>query len=271
MDRIMRSKRGCFALVILALLAALALFGPLLSGQTYYEIDLAGKNASPSAAHWFGTDELGRDFFTRCCLGIRISLFVGVSAALLDLFIGIWYGAIAAAIGGAVEELMMRAVDIIETIPYLLLVALLIVVFGSGLFSIILALIATSWIPMARIVRAEVLSLREADYLLASKTMGASLWHQLKYHLIPGASGPIIATMTLTVPLAIFTEAILSFLGLGVRIPIASLGTLASDGISAMRFYPLRLFLPALFISSIILSFNLLSDLISNRRSNAPL
>jgi len=271
MDRVWRSKRGRFACVTLLLLIGLALIGPILSQQTYYEINLANKNAAPSLSHWFGTDELGRDFFTRCCFGIRISLFVGLSAALLDLFIGIWYGAIAAAVGGAVEELMMRLVDIIETIPYLLLVALLIVVFGSGLFSIIFALIATSWIPMARIVRAEVLSLRACDYLLASKTMGAGLLHQLKYHLIPGASGQVIATMTLTVPLAIFTEAILSFLGLGVRVPIASLGTLASDGITVMRFYPLRLFLPALFISGAILSFNLLSDLISERSRHEPL
>jgi oligopeptide transport system permease protein len=261
-SRLKLDKRGLFALGTLTFLVLFALIGPFISGNTYYEINLLGRNLPPSTSSWFGTDGLGRDFFTRCCYGIRISLFVGIAAAFIDLVLGIWYGAFAALRGGRTDELMMRAVDIIETIPYLLLIVTLIVVFGSGVGSIIMALILTSWIPIARIVRTQILSLKNSEFVLAARTMGAGSCHLLTKHLLPGTIGPILVTMTLTIPLAIFTEAILSFLGLGIQVPAASLGSLASDGVAAMRYHPWQLFLPALFISLIILSFNILGDVL---------
>ncbi len=248
---------GFFLLVILLLFAVI---GPWLTHYTYYETHLHLKNQPPSWKFWFGTDELGRDLFTRLWWGARISLFVGIAASLIDLVIGVFYGAVAGFLGGKIEELMMRFADILYAIPYLLLVILLMVVIGSGLTTIIIALTITGWIGMARIVRGQMLQIKELDFVKAAHAMGAGRRRILIQHLIPNAMGPIIVTVTLTVPTAIFAEAFLSFLGLGVQAPIASWGTMASDGLSALRYYPWRLFFPATFISITMLSFNLLGD-----------
>ena len=247
---------GFYTLLLLLLFAAI---GPLLTRYTYYETHLHLKNQPPSWQFWFGTDELGRDLFTRLWWGARISLFVGI-APLIDLVLGVFYGALAGYVGGKVEELMMRIADILYAIPYLLLVILLMVIIGSGLATIILALTITGWIGMARIVRGQILQIKELDFVKAAHAMGASKKRILMQHLIPNTMGSIIVTVTLTIPTAIFAEAFLSFLGLGVQAPIASWGTMASDGLSALRYYPWRLFFPALFISITMLSFNLLGD-----------
>jgi oligopeptide transport system permease protein len=238
----------------------MALFGPLLTPYAYYKTHLPLKNLSPSMDFWFGTDELGRDIFTRIWWGARISLFVGITAAFIDLVLGVIYGSIAGLWGGKVDELLMRFADIVYSIPYLLVVILLTVVMGSGLASIIIALTITGWIPMARIVRGQILQLKELDYAYAAYALGASKWRILFRHLLPNAMGAIVTTMTFSIPTAIFAEAFLSFLGLGVQAPIASWGTMANDGLSALRYFPWRLFFPAVFISITMLSFNLVGD-----------
>ncbi len=259
-QRLKKKKLALFGLVTLILLSFMALIGPFLTPYTYYETHLSLKNSSPSATFWFGTDELGRDLFTRCWWGARISLFVGISASLIDLIIGVFYGATAALLGGKKEEWMMRFADILYTIPYLLVVILLMVVIGSGVSTIIIALTITGWITMARIVRSQILQIKTQDYVRAATALGATRGRLLVRHLIPNAMGPIIVTLTLTIPSAIFAEAFLSFLGLGVQAPIASWGTMANDGLPALRYYPWRLFFPATFISLTMLSFNLLGD-----------
>lgn len=255
-----RHKLVTLALFILIGLILFALLGPFISKHTYDETHLPFKNLPPSKDFWFGTDDLGRDIFTRTCWGARISLFVGISAAIIDLFIGILWGGIAALYGGRVDNILMRLADILYAIPYLLVVILLMVVMGSGLVPIIVALTITGWINMARIVRGQVLKLKEQEYVLAAIALGASWKRILFKHLIPNAIDPIIVTVTLSIPMAIFTEAFLSFLGLGVQAPMASWGVMACDGLSAMRYYPWRLFFPAFFISITMLSFNLLGD-----------
>lgn len=258
--RLKANKRVMCGLWTLVFLIIMALIGPLLSPYPYYETHLPLKNLAPSLDFWLGTDELGRDIFTRIWWGARISLFVGITAAVIDLILGVIYGSIAGLFGGKLDETLMRTADIIYSIPYLLVVILLIVVMGSGLSTIIIALTITGWIPMARIVRGQVLHLKELDYAYAAYALGASKWRILFRHLLPNAMGPIITTMTFSIPTAIFAEAFLSFLGLGVQAPIASWGTMANDGLSALRYFPWRLFFPAIFISITMLSFNLVGD-----------
>ncbi len=259
-SRLKSNRLGMVGLIMLLLLLVLAIVGPLLTPYTYYETYLHLKNQPPSLQFWFGTDELGRDLFTRVWWGARISLFVGITASLIDLAIGVLYGAFAALVGGKTEETMMRLCDVLYSIPYLLVVILLMVIIGSGITTILLALTITGWIGMARIVRGQILQLKELDFVKAAESLGASRFRLMRRHLIPNAMGQIIVTMTLTVPTAIFAEAFLSFLGLGVQAPIASWGTMASDGLPALRYYPWRLFFPAGFISLTMLSFNLLGD-----------
>jgi oligopeptide transport system permease protein len=258
--KLVQNRVALAAMIYLSLLAIMAIVGPFLSPYPYYETHLSMKNQPPSHAFWFGTDELGRDLFTRIWWGARISLLVGITASLIDLVVGVLYGSSAAYVGGKKEEMMMRFADILSSVPYLLVVVLLMVVIGHGLTSIILALTITGWIHMARIVRGQVLQLKQLDYVRSAYAIGASDSRILFHHLIPNAIGPIIVTLTMTIPSAIFTEAFLSFLGLGVQAPVASWGTMASDGLPALRYYPWRLFLPAGFISLTMLSFNLVGD-----------
>lgn len=262
-DAWMRLKTNRLAMTGLAILLFLLLFAtlvPYFTTYAYYETHLQLKNQPPSWQFWFGTDELGRDLFTRVAWGARISLFVGIAASLIDLVIGVFYGALAGFVGGKIDEMMMRLADILYAMPYLLVVILLMILIGSGVTTIIIALTITGWIGMARIVRGQILQTKQLDFITAAYALGASRRRILMQHLIPNALGPIIVTVTLTVPTAIFAEAFLSFLGLGVQAPIASWGTMASDGLSALRYYPWRLFFPAAFISITMLSFNLLGD-----------
>lgn len=258
--RLRKNRAAMLGLITLSIFILFAILAPFFSPYTYYETRLQLKNSPPSAQFWFGTDELGRDLFTRCWWGARISLFVGITASLIDLTIGVLYGSFAGFVGGKTEEWMMRFADILYAIPYLLVVILLMVMIGSGITTIILALTITGWINMARIVRSQILQLKQLDFIRAAQALGASKWRILLRHLIPNTMGSIIVTVTLTIPAAIFAEAFLSFLGLGVQAPIASWGTMANDGLSALRYYPWRLFFPATFISLTMLSFNLLGD-----------
>ena len=255
-----KNKFAMFGLISLFILLFMAMIGPFLSRYSYYETQLALKNEAPNAHFWFGTDELGRDLFTRCWWGARISLFVGITASLIDLIIGVLYGAAAGMMGGKIDEWMMRIADILYAIPYLLVVILLMVIIGPGIMTIIIALAMTGWINMARIVRSQILQIKEQDYVRAAFSLGSSRRRILLRHLIPNAIGPIVVTLTLTIPSAIFAEAFLSFLGLGVQAPIASWGTMANDGLPALRYYPWRLFFPAALVSLTMLSFNSLGD-----------
>jgi len=259
-ERLKVNRLAMVGFYILVVLVTMAIIGPFLTPFTYYETHLHLKNQAPSVQFWFGTDELGRDLFTRVWWGARISLLIGIIASVIDLIIGVFYGSLAASIGGKTEEFMMRLADILYSIPYLLVVILLMVVIGSGITTIIIALTLTGWISMARIVRGQILQLKQLDFIKAAHSMGASRLRILSRHLIPNALGSIIVTVTLTIPTAIFAEAFLSFLGLGVQAPIASWGTMANDGLPALRYYPWRLFFPAGFISLTMLSFNLLGD-----------
>ncbi|MGG4217446.1 ABC transporter permease [Paenibacillus jamilae] len=216
--------------------------------------------ASISAEHWFGTDDLGRDMFVRTWMGARISLIIGLAAALIDLMIGVIYGGIMGYFGGRVDEIMNKFSEILYSIPYLLVTILLLVVLEPSITTIIIALCVTGWINMSWIVRGEMLQLKNREFVLASRSMGAGAGRLLFRHLLPNAVGPIIVTLTLTVPSAIFSEAFLSFLGLGVQAPQASLGSMIESALTGWMYYPWRMLFPAGLISLIMLAFNLFGD-----------
>ncbi|MBP2071140.1 MULTISPECIES: ABC transporter permease [Thermoanaerobacterium] len=258
--RLKMNKVAMASLVFLIFLVLMAIFGPYMRPFDYAHQDLFNTNKPFSKVHWFGTDYLGRDLFVRVWMGARVSLFIGVTIAFLDAVIGVTYGGIAGYFGGQVDNIMMRIVDILYGIPYLILVILLMVVMGQGLWTIITAMVMTGWVGMARIVRGQVLQLKEQEFVLAAKTLGASPGRIILRHLIPNALGPIIVSMTFDVPNAIFSEAFLSYIGLGIRAPLASWGTLANDATQVLLMYPMQLFIPGFFISVTMLAFNMLGD-----------
>ncbi|WIF94068.1 ABC transporter permease [Caminicella sporogenes] len=230
-----------------------------------FALYLNGKEIKPykkvfNKTYWFGSDAHGRDLYVRVLYGARISLSVAVVAAVVNFFIGVLYGGISGYAGGKVDNIMMRIVDIISTVPLMLYVIMLMVVMGSGLKTIMITLGTVYWVRMARIVRGQTLSLKEQEYVLAAKTLGASTWRILVRHLIPNAMGPIIVALTMQIPSAIFTESFLSFIGLGVSAPAASWGTLASDALGGLRSYAYQLFFPSLAICITMLAFNFLGD-----------
>ncbi|MFJ5765230.1 ABC transporter permease [Lysinibacillus sp. NPDC093210] len=257
--RFSHNKMAIFGLITLIIIILMAIFAPMLS-QYKYSDQLGVFNSPPSADFWFGTDDLGRDIFVRIWAGARISLFIGITAAIIDLIIGVLWGSISGLAGGRVDNIMMRIADVLTAVPYLLVVIVLLVVLQPGLFPMIIALSITGWINMARIVRGEVLSIKNQEYVLAARTLGANTMHLILKHLIPNALGAILVTMTLTIPSAIFTESFLSYLGLGVPAPHASWGTMASDGNKAIANAPWRLIFPAVFISLTIFAFNAVGD-----------
>ncbi|MEE1130041.1 MAG: ABC transporter permease [Caryophanon sp.] len=257
--RFKQNKLAVCGLVVLIIIALMAIIVPEISPYKYSD-QLGVYNQPPSAEHWFGTDDLGRDIFVRIWAGARISLFIGITAALIDVIIGVIWGSIAGLAGGRTDNIMMRIADVLTAVPYLLVVIILIVVMQPGLVPMIIALCITGWVNMARIVRGEVMSIKNQEYVLAARTLGAGTAHLIRRHLIPNALGAILVTMTLTVPAAIFTEAFLSYLGLGVPAPRASWGTMASEGNKALMSYPWRLFFPAFFISVTIFAFNAVGD-----------
>lgn len=247
-------------LTVIVILGLMALIGPYISGYSYDEQNLNLINQAPGADHWFGTDSLGRDLFTRVWLGARISLTVGVVTSIICLVIGVAYGGLSGFLGGRTDTIMMRIIEIISSIPFILYVILLLVILGPGMSSIFIALGLSLWVQMARIVRGEMLILREQEYVLAAKTLGGGTWHILFKHLIPNCLGSIIVTVTFTIPEAIFAEAFLSFIGLGVQIPAASWGVLTSEGVGSIGIYPWQLLFPASLITITMLGFNFLGN-----------
>jgi ABC-type dipeptide/oligopeptide/nickel transport system permease subunit len=259
--RLKKNKLAMIALVFIGILLIMAIIGPLLQPYSFFDQSFKDANKPPSLKHWFGTDDLGRDLFVRVWYGARYSLFIAFMAALIDLVVGVIYGGISGFKGGKTDNVMMRIVEVFYGIPYLLAVIMLMVVLGPGLVTIIIALGTFGWMNMARLVRGQILQLKEQEFVLAAKTLGASNARLLFKHLVPNAIGVIIVNITFTIPAAIFSEAFLSFLGLGIPVPKASWGTLASDAIgSLIQGHPYQLFFPAILISITMLSFNLLGD-----------
>lgn len=262
----MRSFQLKIGLFLFFVIVLFSIFGPLMSSNTYFDIDFSIKNQPPSYAHWFGTDDLGRDLFTRVWIGARLSLFIGLAAAFIDLIIGVCWGCFAALSSRAVDGVMMRIVDILYALPYLLVVILMMVILEPGLPSLLVSMTIFGWMTMARIVRGQVLQLKEMEYVLASKALGAGMRQILWVHILPNAKSSILTTLALTIPQAIFTEAFLSFMGLGIQAPMSSWGTMANEGLPALAYYPWRLFFPGCCIILTMLSFNLIGERIGDEQ-----
>ncbi len=264
--RLKQNKLAMTGLIIIILLTFMSIIGPMISGYSYYEQNYDMINVHPNKTYWFGTDELGRDLFTRVWFGARYSLIIGVLAAAIDFIIGVIYGGISGMASRQVDAIMMRIAEVVYSIPYLLVVILLSVVFskegaGTSMFVLILAMTLTDWVPMAILVRGQVLQLKEAEYSLAAVSLGASNGWILRKHIIPNTMGPILVNITLTIPRAIFAEATLGFLGLGFQAPKSSLGSLANDGLAGLAVgNAYQIIIPAIFISLIMFAFNVLGD-----------
>lgn len=267
MKRLFKSKAAVICLILIGLIALGAIFIPMLSPYGISEQHLSHTNVKmgfrdpvDGHLHLFGTDTLGRDIFARIWSGARTSLFISITAVFINVVVGIIYGGISGYVGGMVDNIMMRIIEIINGIPYLIIVILLMMVLPPGVMTIVIAYAAVGWTGMARLVRGQIMGLKQQDYVVAAKVMGASSSRIIFKHLIPNALSVIIVNITLAIPSAIFTEAFLSFIGLGVPVPHASWGTLANDGIRVFQMYPSQMILPAAFISITMLSFNLLGD-----------
>lgn len=246
---------GVILLVILALLAILV---PALFPYSHTEQNADIQNAVTSFSHPFGTDKFGRDIFVRVWYGTRISLTVGIGSTLICGVIGILYGSAAGYKGGRTDLIMMRTADVIDAIPSLLYVILIMLVMGANVGSILFGICISGWIDLARIVRGEVQRLKTREYCTAAHLAGAGTGRSLRLHLLPNAAGPIIVNLTFMIPKAIFTEAFLSFVGVGISAPVASLGTLIQDARSQMQVYPSQMLYPILVLCILILSMNLI-------------
>jgi oligopeptide transport system permease protein len=263
-DSWQRLKKNRAALVSLVLIVTLFAFafvvGPLLTPFSPSDQNLARRYSGPSGEYWFGTDDFGRDMFARVWQGMRVSLYIAFIAAGLDLFVGVTFGAVSGLLGGKVDGVMQRFIEILNGIPILVVAILAMVVLDPGILTISIAIGAAGWTPMARLIRGRVLQLKDQEFTLASRSLGAGRLRLLTKHLLPNALGLIIITLMLTIPSAIFTEAVLSFIGLGIQVPNASLGALIDSGADDMRFYAYLLFFPAAVFCLLMLCFNLLAD-----------
>ncbi|MGH6948812.1 MAG: ABC transporter permease subunit, partial [Kiloniellales bacterium] len=260
--RLMKNKAAVVSMAVLAAIALLAVFAPLISPHAYDEIYWDRIQAPPdfAARHWFGTDGNGRDLFVRTLYGARVSLMVGVLATGVSLLIGVSYGAIAGYVGGKIDDLMMRFVDVMYSLPFMFFVILLVVVFGRNIFLIFIALGAVEWLTMARIVRGQTLSVKRKEFIEAAQAGGVSNTKIIFRHIVPNVLGPVVVYMTLTVPQVILTESFISFLGLGVQEPLTSWGVLISEGARVMEQAPWMLAFPAIFLATTLFAFNFIGD-----------
>ncbi len=286
-DNFKKNKGAVIGAIIIFIIVIMAIIGPHLTGHTYKSIIIEHASLVPRMPgieklgifngyykgndqyaakglsdifYWFGTDTQGRDLFTRVWSGTRISLLIALTAVLIDIFIGMVYGLISGFFGGKVDIVMQRIAEILNGIPTLVVVTLLGLVLPQGIISIIFALMITGWIPMSRIARAQVLKLKESEFILASKTLGASNMSIIFKDILPNIFGQIIVMSMFSIPNAIFTEAFLSFVGLGVPAPVASLGSLLSEGYKSITIFPHMLFSALIVLSLLMLSFNLFAD-----------
>ncbi|MEM8767605.1 MAG: ABC transporter permease [Pseudomonadota bacterium] len=249
----------------LLLVLAGALFGTSLSAWDPEHIDWDALETAPDAKHWFGTDLIGRDLFARIMLGAEVSLSVATVATLVSLLIGVPYGAFAGLKGGRTDEVMMRAIDTLYAVPFILIVILLMVVFGREPILLFVALGAVFWLDIARIVRGQTLVIREQSYIQVARTLGAGRGHILLHHVLPNVAGPALVYATLTIPAVILAESFLSFLGLGIQEPATSWGVLIADGARTMEAAPWTLVFPALFLGATVWSLNMLGDRIRDQ------
>jgi len=258
--RLRKNKAAVVSLFILVILVLLAIFGPIFAKNAYYVTDYAHTYQNPSLAHPFGTDQFGRDQWVRIWQGTRISLLIAVAAAFLDLFVGVTFGAVSALFGGKVDAVMQRIIEVLVGIPQLIIVILLMMVMPSGIWTIVLALSITGWVNMARLVRAQILKLKNQEFVLAARVLGTGSKDIIFKHLIPNTVGVIVINAMFTIPSAIFTEAFLSFIGIGLAEPMASLGVLINNGYQVLHNFPYLLIYPAVVIVLIMVCFSILGD-----------
>jgi len=262
MESLLRNKAAIAALSIMAVVIVLTLIAPLLSPWEIDSTDWDNVSQPPAVenAHYFGTDDVGRDIFVRTLYGGRISLMVGLSATLVSLLIGIFWGATAGFAGGRTDQLMMRFVDVMYAMPFMFFVILLMVFFGRNIFLIFIAVGAVNWLDMARIVRGQTLSLKNREFIEAARAGGVSTFNIIRRHIIPNLLGVVVVYVTLTIPQVILVESFLSFLGLGVQEPMTSWGALVNDGSALMESAPWTLVFPALFLALTLFCFNFVGD-----------
>jgi len=260
LSRLLKNKAAVGGAIILLILITLAILAPLIAPYPYAYQDLDLGASPPSSAHLLGTDVLGRDLLSRILYGARISLLVGFIATTVALFIGVSWGIIAGYFGGKVDSIMMRIVDVLYGLPFIIFIILLMVIFGRNLWLLFLAIGAIEWLTMARIVRAQVLTLKNQEFVLAAQAMGVSNFAMFKRHLLPNILGPIAVYATLTIPQVMLLESFLSFLGLGIQPPMSSWGTLIKDGVESMEEYSWLLIYPGLTFTITLFSLNFFGD-----------
>jgi len=259
--RFKMNKIAVIALIVLTALALMCVFAPMLSPYDFEVLDNTARNQDPSSAHWFGTDRLGRDMWTRVWIGGRVSMVIGLTGALISMGLGCIYGGIAAYFGGLVDTIMMRIVEVLISVPYLIVVILMSVVLDSkDLGTLLLAMCITGWCGTARFVRSEMLRIKSEEFTLAAQLLGVSPWKIVIRHFIPNTISIIIVNITFSIPSYIFSEAFLSYLGLGIQPPGTSWGALASAAQSQFTFYPYLLFWPVLMIALTMLCFTLIGE-----------
>jgi oligopeptide transport system permease protein len=260
--RLFRNKAAVVSMALLAIITGAALLAPWLSPHPYDEVYWERIAAPPdfANAHWFGTDGNGRDLFVRTLYGARVSLMVGILATGVSLLIGITWGAIAGYFGGHLDNLMMRFVDVMYSLPFMFFVILLMVVFGRNIFLIFIAIGAVEWLTMARIVRGQTLSVKGKEFIEAARAAGVPNRKIIRRHIIPNLLGPVVVYVTLTVPQVILIESFLSFLGLGVQEPLTSWGVLIEEGAANMESSPWMLIYPATFLAVTLFCFNFIGD-----------
>ncbi len=260
LKRLKKNKGAMFGGIIVILIILTSIIVPLVSPFEFDKVDTSIQSIAPNSTYLFGTDELGRDLFLRVWKGAQISLFIAAVAVIIDIFIGMVYGMISGYFGGKVDTIMQRIQEIINSIPSLVILTLLLIIMKASIFTIIIALMFTGWIGMARITRAQVLKVKEEEFVLASKTLGAGGFFIIFRNILPNIFGQLIIMSMFSIPNAIFYEAFLAFVGLGLPKPEASLGTLINDGFETFLITPYMVIIPVCVLAVLMLSFNLLAD-----------
>ncbi|MCL1869489.1 MAG: ABC transporter permease [Promicromonosporaceae bacterium] len=258
--RLLRRPTSVASLAFLAVVVVVAVGATVLGVVDPTAQDLHAVNQTPGGAHLLGTDGFGRDLLARLLMGVRVSLTIAFFAGLLDLTVGIAYGLVSGLAGPSVDAAMQRVLEVLAGIPTLVVLVLMLLVLPPGMVSIVLAMALTGWIPMARLVRAQAFRVKEREFMLAARVLGAGRVRLALRHVLPNSLGLVVVQTMFTIPTAIFFEAFLSFIGLGLRPPVASLGTLLSTGFQTMTFLPHQLLVPAIALSAVMIAFNLLAD-----------